>query len=670
MKKRFDIIKSEQLQSAIQNWASLNISVFAIMLVTRMFFILATMVQFQLDCSHVSTILSGSIYDLLLLCHIASISLLPYVILRYYFPKITAKICNILLASFILISVLLTIYFCNMSKPLDHIIFVYSFQDIINTIFSSISINFKAIIFIVANISALILVIHYISRIKCTMTIAICLIMFTTITSACVNYNKLIHNESKFKSQTEYYLTINQISYSVIDIYTYWKNNTIESSFVDIKDKAIAYQTLHPHVDFTSYQYPFERKNNDKDVLGQFFKITETKPNFVFIIIEGFGQRLTGTERQTYSITPFIDSLSKNGLYWKNCLSSSERTFGVLPAIFASVPHGEKGFANSSDSIPYHNSLLKDFHKNGYHTSFFYGGSQSFNGQNEFLDANNISYILDVDSNTIQKNQKFAIHNRWGLDDKELFALAKKHMYQNKKSPFADVYLTLTTHEPFEFEGIETYEQQIQTEAKTIKDKIERENVEQNLNVFACFRYIDCCVRDLVNFYKSLPEYENTIFIITGDHRMCPLLVWEDPLMKYNVPLIIFSPLLQQTKTMESVISHYDITPSLNAFLSKNYNYHTNSYCHWLGGSFDTTSTFQCKKRQAFMLNNRCVSDYICDTLFICNQHLYSVGENLLIQKKESVELQNKLINELNTYQSLSKYVVKNNCLISPQSRK
>ncbi len=556
-----------------------------------------------------------------------------------------------------------------MAKPLDHIIFVYSFQDIIITICSSVSASFKAIIFVLANILSLILVAHCISRIRCSTTIAFCLIFLATITSACVNYNKFVRNESKFKSQTEYYLAVNQISYSIIDIYNYWKNKDLESTIADIKDKSITYHALYPQFDYTSYKYPFERKTNDEDVLGQFFKITELKPNFVFIIIEGFGQRLTGTERQSYSITPFIDSLARNGLYWKNCLSSSERTFGVLPAIFASVPHGEKGFANSSDNIPYHNSLLKDFQKNNYHTSFFYGGSQSFNGQNEFLEANNISYILDVDSNAIKKNQKFAIHNRWGLDDAELFDLAKKYICQNKRTPFVDIYLTLTTHEPFKFEGISLYEQQIQMEAKTINNKTERENVEKNLNVLACFRYIDCCVRDLINFYKSLPEYENTIFLITGDHRMCPLLVWEDPLMKYNVPLIIFSPLLQQPKTMESVISHYDITPSINAFLSKNYDYHTNSHCHWLGSSFDTTSSFQCRKRQAFMLNNRCVSDYICDTFFICNQHLYSVGENLLIQKNDSIELQNKLINEMNTYQSLSKYVVKNNCLISPQSR-
>jgi len=660
------VVNSERIQNALKNWIALNLSLLAIMLLSRLFFMIATYIHFQLNCSYIIDIFSGSIFDIILLCHIAVFTLIPYVVLEYYFPKFAKKTFSGAIVLYALLSVLLTIYFCNTTKPLDHVILVYSPHDVIHTAISSVSVSIIAILFFITVILSSLLVLRFILKIKCSGIVILCFLIISAIVSLCVNYPKIIRKEYGFDTKTEFYLAVNQVSFSIIDICDYLEKEGEKESTSNIRDEATTYQNLHPQFEYTCYDYPFERKNVGEDRLGNFFRTDTFKesPNFVFIIIEGLGKRLTGTEEQTFIATPFLDSLSKNGLYWENCLSSAERTFGALPAIFASVPHGEKGFSNIWKPIPEHNSLLKDLQKNGYYTSFFYGGSQSFDGQDEFMKANNISFILEIEKNSINKNKKYATNNRWGLDDAELFALAKKRKSQENKTPFADIYLTLTTHEPFEFEGIEPYEKRIRKDAQNIINEKERENVLNNLNVFACFQYMDDCVRNLMDFYKTLPEYDNTIFIITGDHRMCPLLVWDDPLMKYNVPLIIYSPLLTRAKTMECVVSHYDITPSIDAFLANNYDYNIDEICHWLGNSFDTTTEFQCKKRQAFMLNNRCVSDYICDTFFVCDKHLYRVGRNLLIQKVDSVELLEKLTKELNNYQSLSVYANQNNRLI------
>jgi len=666
------IISKEQFSLSMKNWLVLNMSLLAIMLLSRLFFMIATYIHFQLNCSYIIDIFSGSIFDIILLCHIAVFTLIPYVVLEYYFPKIAKKTFSGAIVLYAILSVLLTIYFCITKKPLDHVILVYSPSDVINTALSSISISVAAVLFFMVVILSSLIVLHYILKIKISTTVALCFFLIFATVSVSVNYKRFTCDESGYDTKTEFYLAVNQVSFFVIDIFDYLGKEDKNISNGNIKNEALVYQKLHPQFEYTCCDYPFERKNSDSDKIGHFFETNQSPqlPNFVFIIIEGLGERLTGTEEQTYVVTPFLDSLAQRSLYWKNCISSAERTFGVLPAIFASVPHGEKGFSNVGRPIPEHNSLLKDLQKNGYYTSFFYGGSQSFDGQDEFVKANNISFILEIEKNSINKNKKFAASNRWGLDDAELFALAQKRKSQENKTPFADIYLTLTTHEPFDFEGIKNYEKQIRNEAQNIKNEKERENVLNNLNVFACFQYLDDCVRNLMDFYKTLPGYDNTIFIITGDHRMCPLLVWEDPLMKYNVPLIIYSPLLKRSKTMECVVSHYDITPSINTFLSNNYSYNTDEICHWLGNSFDTTAEFQCKKRQAFMLNNRTVSDYLRDTFFVCDKNVYRVGKDLLIQKIDSVELLEKLTKELNNYQSLSVYVNKNNRLIHDLSNK
>ena len=148
------------------------------------------------------------------------------------------------------------------------------------------------------------------------------------------------------------------------------------------------------------------------------------------------------------------------GLHRKNSLATTERTFGVLPSLFASAPYGDRGFANSYVPIPEHRSLFLDLKQNGYHSAFFYGGNASFDGQDRFLYSNGIDYIMSADKDNLNpKNKQLLIdNNRWGVDDKEMFAAAQTYLKQQpEQAPYIHVYQTLTTHEPFVFEELDVY---------------------------------------------------------------------------------------------------------------------------------------------------------------------------------------------------------------------
>ena len=115
----------------------------------------------------------------------------------------------------------------------------------------------------------------------------------------------------------------------------------------------------------------------------------------------------------------------------------------------------------------------------------------------------------------------------------------------------------------------------------------------------------------LVDYYKSQPEFDNTIFVIVGDHRMGRVYVNASPLLKYNVPLIVYSPLIKTPKTYKAVVTHHDIAPTVTAYLSKNYDYTSADKCHWLGTSLDTTAEYRCKQSVAFMRNSREEIEYM-----------------------------------------------------------
>jgi phosphoglycerol transferase MdoB-like AlkP superfamily enzyme len=50
-------------------------------------------------------------------------------------------------------------------------------------------------------------------------------------------------------------------------------------------------------------------------------------------------------------------------------------------------------------------------------------------------------------------------------------------------------------------------------------------------------------LRGFFDAYSKRSDFNNTIFLITGDHRM-PEIPMSDKIDRYHVPLIVYSPML------------------------------------------------------------------------------------------------------------------------------
>lgn len=672
------MLKINQNNSFIKGicqWAKANLLLLACMLVTRVFFLLQVTHRVVIEAASFSTVASGTVFDLLLLCHIAAWLLVPFLLLYCLWPNATSKTYTGLTIFYAIVSALLTEYFCNLMMPLDHVIFVYSPEEVMGTLTSSAHFTAAPFIWFLITMAFVAAAILLWKNIRIPFIVAAAFTMICLFISVCVNYTGLIRAETHYKDHKSFCLAVNQPSYSIIKICDYFANKN--ESLIDdennvseeVKQAFEKFHTLNPQNEYVDAYYPLWRKANDHDVLGCSLRMTTDSlpPNFVFIIIEGFGQKLSGVDNPAFSATPFIDSLKQESLYWKNCMSSAERTFGVLPAVFASVPQGKVGFQNVWTPMPSHNSLLKDLKANGYGTSYYYGGVHSFDRFDNFLKANEMDFIFvpqidNVDSAT------YKILNdghRWGLDDNEVFDFAMARKSNNPSSrPNLDIYMTLTTHEPFVFGEVEKYEKRIEESLKHNPgmSSIETQNVLQNLNIFACYNYMDECVRKLMNYYKTLQEYENTIFVITGDHKMA-YLPFGTSIHNYNVPLLIFSPMLIEHKSMDAVVSHLDITPTIEAYLHENYDFAMNEFCHWIGNSLDTVSSFRNTRKLAFMLNNRDVVDYFEGEYFLSNNKVFITDSNLEQQYVENDSITQMMMEHLNNYSAVSHFTVQHDFL-------
>jgi lipoteichoic acid synthase len=405
--------------------------------------------------------------------------------------------------------------------------------------------------------------------------------------------------------------------------------------------------------------YPFQTKQNRKDELGQYLRKSAKPPNIVMVLVEGLGKTFVGPEADYAGCMPFMDSLSQKSLFWTNFISTTGRTFGVLPAVLGSLPFGPSGFMEMGNDAPYHTSMVKLLKQNGYQTGFYYGGDATFDGQQLFLQKQGIDFVLD-EKNYPESFEKIPANSggfSWGYPDKELFRRSFEVLAD--KAPYFSIYLTVTTHEPFVFKGSEKYDKRIQN---FLLQYDNNSKIAENQNAFKTLMYADDALRYLIETYKTRPEYENTIFIITGDHRMIPI-KHKNELDRYNVPLLIYSPLLKTNKIFKSMCSHADLPSTLTAYLQKQYKLTFPDSVHWLGTGLTYKTSFSSDKQIAIMRNKGDISEMVYGEDFITDGALLTIGDNLTLKRNDDKELLEKLMGQLNQFKQLNNYVCKYNKL-------
>lgn len=377
-------------------------------------------------------------------------------------------------------------------------------------------------------------------------------------------------------------------------------------------------------------KYPFLHRDETQDVLGPFFNPSAGPPNIVIIIVEGLGRAFTGTDAYLGSFTPFVDSLAQHSLYWENFLSEGGRTFAVLPALLGSLPFGQQGFADLGSRMPAHLSLPGILKKNGYQSAFYYGGSAQFDNMSALLRKQGVDRIVDEPTfGAGYQKMPGANGFTWGYGDKDLF---RHYFAVNTPAdgrPKLQVLLTVSTHDPFKINEQEFYRQKAE---KRIESLHLTENQKQDRRryslQFASVLYTDDALRQFFTTYRKRPDFDRTIFLITGDHRM-PEIPMSTKLDRYHVPLLVYSPLLKRRATFRSISTHFDVGPTLLAFLKKNYNLSTPSVASWMGVGIDTTRQFQNLHAYPLKMTKSELVDFVMGPYMLNQNTLYRIDNTM-----------------------------------------
>ncbi len=385
--------------------------------------------------------------------------------------------------------------------------------------------------------------------------------------------------------------------------------------------------------------YPFEHTETTPDTLGPLLAMDpQTPPHLVFVVVEGLGRNFSGPGARLGSFTPFLDSLAQRSLYWENFLATQGRTFAVLPSVLGSLPFGPYGAQPiAHDSLP---SLLK---AQGYRLRYFSGSDLAFDQQGALLQAMGVEQFWSAPDYQAPA-QKLS---EWGYPDGDLMDAVLAQPWPT--APSVTVVQTMSMHTPFVVPRMDHWRQQVQSRIQALGlSAAQREAAMRQQDIYASILYTDDALRGFVERLSRLPQWKNTVLLVTGDHRL-PEIAMDTRIERYHVPLIVHSPLLREPRQIKALSSHADIAPALLAMLAKRYGWATPQRVHWMGQGLDVHPQWRNLHTVLLKQTKTELSDYISGEYYLAQDRLMSLQDALVAEPEDNPAVLQAMRQELAT---------------------
>ena len=278
---------------------------------------------------------------------------------------------------------------------------------------------------------------------------------------------------------------------------------------------------------------------------------TARQPNIVLVTIESLSAKYLGSNGDGRNLTPNLDQLRKESLYFNNFYATGTRTDRGLEAITLAIPPTpgrsivkrigrESGFA----------SLGQQLNGVGYDSVFVYGGRGYFDNMNAFFSGNGYRVVDQSSVNEADIHFK----NAWGMADEDLYRETLKLADANyaQQKPFLLQLMTTSNHRPYTYpEG--------------------RIDIKSGNGRDGAVKYTDYAIGQFLNDARKKPWFDNTIFVFVADHTAGSAGKEDLPITNYQIPLFIYAPKLIEARENSQLASQIDLAPTLLGLLNLDY---------------------------------------------------------------------------------------------------
>jgi len=289
-------------------------------------------------------------------------------------------------------------------------------------------------------------------------------------------------------------------------------------------------------------------KNNTNTITSEG---TEIKKNVVLITVESLSADFMKHYGNTNTITPFLDQLAEESLFFTNLYATGNRTVRGLEAVTLCLPPtpGESVVKRIDNKNKFTTASI--FNSKGYTSKFLYGGDAYFDNMQDFFGGN--GYDI-VDKSSLKPNE-ISFSNIWGVCDEDMAKKAIQVMNNEAKTgkPFFNHWMTVSNHRPFTYpEG----KISISGTAKSREGGV---------------MYTDYALKQFFEMAKKQAWFKNTVFVIVADHCASSSGKTELPMDKYRIPAFIYAPGFIQPQKVDKLVSQIDLMPTVLGILNFNY---------------------------------------------------------------------------------------------------
>ncbi len=611
-------------------------------------------------------------YDSLWLCLSSSIVLFPYLLVSLVSRKgsqILLQLTGLVFYLFLLVD---TIYFLITKVLLVQSVFELGIDELVFVVMAEISSN--RVLELILFLTLLSAGIWTILR-KCKLPIKFVNYVgtpyFLILIIAWGNFSNQFKELKYFDSIFDFQLGNSKPVFYIKSIKTGFQPNDALSSF-EKAQHLIKIQQSQKGFSFFDINFPLVHSEPYKNVLGKYCNKQEDKPNVVIVITESLSSSFTGSESSVKGLMPFTDSLIEKSLYWSNFISIAEKSYGVIPSLLASSPAGvgKRGFLNmdlnlpSKNRYPHQLSLIELLKSNGYLTNYFYGGWKDFDNTALYLEQLGVDNIYGEKS--IHQSKIFTRKKStndamvWGYSDVDLFNFSLSKLDSlGDNSPYLSLYQTLSIHSPYNLADSVYYSSDYQKGRLELLGNSERQKAQDIYSkILATIFYADDALKGFFEKYQKRDDFDNTIFIILGDHAL-DVGVNKNPLDVYRIPLLIYSELFTASSEFKSLNSQLDVLPTLLALLQGNFNIKLPVEKPWIGSGLDTGKSFETKSFTPLNLYSMQYPNFIYENQVIWGGEVYQLDSCMKLELcKEAASKKAKDV--MQSYLYLNEFVCRN----------
>jgi phosphoglycerol transferase MdoB-like AlkP superfamily enzyme len=282
--------------------------------------------------------------------------------------------------------------------------------------------------------------------------------------------------------------------------------------------------------------------------------------NVVVILMESMAGPNVGCLGHADSVSPNLDRLADEGMFFDRCYAVGERTNRGITGVLCGFPDiGASSIVKQPRAQGMFLTLPELFAQRGYSTSFLYGGTPVFGNVGAFLSAAGVQNIIA--QREIEAAGRSGPVTYWGLTDEVLLEHAHEVFEaHDEDQPFFAVVLTVSNHEPFD----------MPLEGTDLVDSDDFEVKKRN-----GVAYADRALGRFFDQARTSAYFDNTLFVLVADHGLYFNREHLIDIEGFRVPLILYGPNLTDAagqplvppRRVSTVCSQTDIAPTVLGLL-------------------------------------------------------------------------------------------------------